>query len=214
MEGRRAERKPLAGSIKVAPAGAADIAEGIAVLARGMRDNPLHVAAFGDDPDLRRRRIERIFDGLFSHLGGQRPICARLDGRIVGFTGDIRPGACRPSVAQRLRMLPALASLGPRSAGTTLRWIGEWAKHDPDRPHSHYGPFGVEPDLQGRGIGSRILAAYCERLDRAGEHAYLETDKPENVRLYARFGFEVIGEADVIGVPNWFMWRAARAAET
>lgn len=209
----RAESESLTGAVEVAPAGAADIAEGIAVLARGMRDNPLHVAAFGDDPDLRRRRIQRIFEGLFSQLGGQRPICARLDGRIVGFTGDIRPGACRPSVGQRLRMLPALASLGPRSALTTLRWIGEWAKHDPERPHSHYGPFGVDADLQGRGIGSRILTAYCERLDQAGEPAYLETDKPENVRLYERFGFEVTGEAEVIGVPNWFMWREARRLE-
>jgi hypothetical protein len=35
----------------------------------------------------------------------------------------------------------------------------------------------------------------------------LETDKPENVRLYERFGFEVRCHAFVLGVQNWFMWR-------
>jgi len=29
----------------------------------------------------------------------------------------------------------------------------------------------------------------------------------QNVRLYERFGFVVEGEADVIGVKNWFMTR-------
>ena len=47
------------------------------------------------------------------------------------------------------------------------------------------------------------------RLDAAGEDSYLETDKPENVALYSRFGFEVIDQAEVLGVANWFMWRRA-----
>ncbi len=85
------------------------------------------------------------------------------------------------------------------------------ARMDPGRPHSHFGPFGVDPSLQGRGVGSLVLAEYTRRLDERREDAYLETDKPENVRLYKRFGFEVTGEADVIGVPNWFMWRDKRA---
>jgi hypothetical protein len=42
---------------------------------------------------------------------------------------------------------------------------------------------------------------------RRGEHAYLETAEPENVRFYDRFGFEVVGAEEVIGVPNWYMLR-------
>ena len=52
-----------------------------------------------------------------------------------------------------------------------------------------------------------LLADYCRRLDRRGLLSYLETDKPENVRLYKRFGYEVIADDDVIGVVNWFMMR-------
>src|SRR3546814_15633113 len=35
----------------------------------------------------------------------------------------------------------------------------------------------------------------------------LETDKPGNVRLYRRGGFEVVAEQPMLGVTNWFMQR-------
>lgn len=38
---------------------------------------------------------------------------------------------------------------------------------------------------------------------------YLETDKAVNVTLYERFSFVVIGQEEVLGVPNWFMRRPA-----
>jgi hypothetical protein len=44
-------------------------------------------------------------------------------------------------------------------------------------------------------------------LDEQRLDGYLETDKRENVLLYERFGYRVIAEASVIGVPNWFMLR-------
>ncbi len=85
-----------------------------------------------------------------------------------------------------------------------------WAKLDPKQPHWHFGPFAVLPERQGQGIGSQLLTYFCEHVDRLGAAAYLETDKPENVRLYQRFGFEVTSEKPVLGVPNWFMWRSPR----
>jgi hypothetical protein len=43
---------------------------------------------------------------------------------------------------------------------------------------------------------------------------YLETDQAENVEFYRRFGFELTNEASVLGVPNFYMRRAARAGST
>jgi predicted N-acetyltransferase YhbS len=57
------------------------------------------------------------------------------------------------------------------------------------------------------GIGSKLMRVFCAKMDAAGEDAYLETDKPVNVRFYECFGFEVVTEQDVIGVTNWFMLR-------
>jgi predicted N-acetyltransferase YhbS len=85
--------------------------------------------------------------------------------------------------------------------------MGTWSKLDPKERHWHLGPLAVDAHLQGMGIGSKLMRVFCAKMDAAGEDAYLETDKPINVRFYERFGFEVVTEQDVIGVTNWFMLR-------
>jgi ribosomal protein S18 acetylase RimI-like enzyme len=67
----------------------------------------------------------------------------------------------------------------------------------------------VDVHLQGRGVGSAMLADFCARMDEQGAVAYLETDKSENVRFYERFAFSVVAESKVLGVPSWFMSRPA-----
>lgn len=192
----------------------ADHPAAVGVLARGMRDNPLHFAAFGDDAERRRRSLERMFTTLF-RVSTDRTAIGAFDGdALVGLTGIAPAGTCQPGVAERLRFLPGLARLGPRRAARVGSWLKTWADHDPDEPHSHLGPLAVDAQLQGRGIGTRILGEYCRRLDADGEVGYLETDKPENVRLYERVGFVVVGEAPVIGVTNWFMRREPDGAST
>jgi GNAT superfamily N-acetyltransferase len=184
-----------------------EIAAAVAVAARAMCTSPMSYAVLGEDHDRRYRHTHRLFERLYRLAGHQRPLVARLDGRIVASTNDLVRGACRPRTSDIVRTLPFLAATGPRSAIRAARWFNDWGRRDPDRPHAHFGPFGVEPKLQGKGIGSVVLREYTRRLDEAGEHSYLETEKPENVALYQRFGFEVIEEAEVLGVPNWFMWR-------
>jgi ribosomal protein S18 acetylase RimI-like enzyme len=188
-----------------------EVPAAVAVLARGMRDNPIHITAFGDDPDHRRHALERLFRALFDVMSAQTPICAVEGGEIVGVTGIAPPGGCRPSRGQRLRLTPTMLSFGPRASARVAKWFGAWAARDPDEPHSHLGPLAVDPPLQGRGIGSEIMREYTRRLDDSGELGYLETDRPENVPFYERHGFEVIGQEDVLNVPNWFMRRDATA---
>jgi GNAT superfamily N-acetyltransferase len=181
--------------------------EAVGVLARGMRDNPIHVAAFGPDPERRVRILFRMFGDLFRVLDGYEAVCATRAGAIVGVAGRAESGACTPTALQKLRLAPALLSLGLGTAVRSSRWMSAWSKRDPRTPHSHFGPFAVDSHLQGQGIGSVMLADYCAHVDEGGGPAYLETDKAENVRLYQRHGFELVDEADVLGMPNWFMSR-------
>jgi GNAT superfamily N-acetyltransferase len=183
--------------------------EAVGVLARGMRDNPIHVATFGPDPERRVRILFRMFGDLFRVLDGYDAVCARRAGAIVGVAGRAEGGACMPSAVQKLRLAPALLSLGLGTAVRSGRWMSAWNKRDPRTPHSHFGPFAVDSHLQGQGIGTVMLADYCAHIDARGGPAYLETDKAENVRLYQRHGFELVDEADVLGVRNWFMSRPA-----
>jgi ribosomal protein S18 acetylase RimI-like enzyme len=120
------------------------------------------------------------------------------------------PGECRPSAGQQLRILPRLLSSGPRTTSRTVRWLGAWAKHDSEERHWHLGPIAVDAGLQRRGIGSLLMEVFRAQMDAAGDEAHLETDKLVNLRFYERFGFEVVGEQDVLGVPNWFMRRAGK----
>ncbi len=186
----------------------AEIEEVLGVLSRGMRDNPLHDAAFGEDPERRRQRFRRLMSAAFSVKDFSHTLVARReDGVIVGVCGMMPPGNCLPDFGQRLRLLPTLLSVGPRVAGRTMRWMGVWEKQDPEERHWHLGPLAVDAHLQGMGVGSRLMQVFCAQMDAAREDAYLETDKPENARFYERFGFKVVGEQEVLGVTNYFMLR-------
>lgn len=176
------------------------------VAARGMRDNPIHVAAFGPDPDRRVVALERLFRALFAVVP-EPPRVALRAGFVVGLCGATPPGACRLPPAALARVAAAVARNGVGPLARALRWLEAWGARDPQAPHWHVGPVAVEGGLQGLGIGSRLLAELGSALDAAADDAWLETDKPENVVFYRRAGFEVAEEARVLGVPCWFMAR-------
>jgi GNAT superfamily N-acetyltransferase len=189
----------------VAPVDPQHLQTAALVAARGMRDNPLHVAAIGDDPQRRIDLMRRAFETVL-RFDGRSVIGAWQDDRLVGVAAYSAVDHCRPTARQRLALAPVVARAG-RSAGKVLRWQRAWALHDPGRPHSHLGPVAVDLEYQGRGIGTRLLAAYVAMLDDTGTIGYLKTDKQANVGFYKRSGFTVAAKANVIGVTNWFMMR-------
>ncbi len=197
--------------VEIVPLTRATADQWLGVTVRGMRDNPMHVAAIGPDPDQRERTLRRLFASL-----AQRPvyfnhsIAAIRDGEIVGVCGLVEPGQCAPSMSEKLRMVPTLVRIGPGVARRASSWLGEWAKLEPDTPHWHIGPVAVDAHLQGQGIGTTLMTACGNHLDVANGVGWLETDKEMNVRFYQKFGFEVAHEQDVLGVRNWFMIRRPR----
>ncbi len=179
----------------------------VGVISRGMRDNPTHVAALGEDPERREKRVRQIFSRVLPVIGHSLILARHPDGTILGVLGMAAPGRCQANALQRMQLTFGLLPLGPRALSRSLRWVSTWEKHDPEERHWHLGPVAVDAHLQGMGIGSKLMRVFCAKMDAAGEDAYLETDKLINVRFYERFGFEVVTEQDVIGVTNWFMLR-------
>jgi ribosomal protein S18 acetylase RimI-like enzyme len=102
-----------------------------------------------------------------------------------------------------------IQEFGPQRSLRISGWLATWSKHDPKDLHCHLGPIGIDPGAQGRGVGQRLMGLYCEDLDRTTTCGYLETDRPENVAFYQRFGFEVTREMPVLGTPNFLMRRPA-----
>jgi ribosomal protein S18 acetylase RimI-like enzyme len=175
------------------------------VLGAAFTSSPLERAVRGTIDERKRRGLVLAYTAT-CRLPGQVSV-ARSDGQIVGAIRWVESPRCQLRLRQKLAMAPiAIASFG-RNLPKAMTWVKAWSKRDPSEPHVHLGPIGVIPELQGRGIGSRMLSVYCEELDAREDVGYLETDKLQNVRLYARFGFEVEDEAVVLGVQNWFMRR-------
>lgn len=102
---------------------------------------------------------------------------------------------------------PALRVFGtrlPKALGT----LADIDKKHPSEPHWYLGMLGTDPDHQGRGVGSALLAPVLERCDHEGLPAYLESSKESNVPFYERHGFQVTDTHDFKGGPRmWLMWR-------
>jgi ribosomal protein S18 acetylase RimI-like enzyme len=162
------------------------------------------------DRELLSNRMALVFEALLKSSSGQ-VFVAKKDGEIVGVMRMLEWPQCQLSPSQRLRMLPLMVRSGGGFGALKrgLEYRGAWAKHDPKKPHYHLDPLGVSPDLQGKGIGSQMMEYYCSIVDSKKMDAYHETDRPENVGFYEKFGFEVIEKEDVLGFPNWYMWRSS-----
>ena len=179
------------------------------VLGDGMRDNPLHVRVFGDDPAAREQALVRLFTAAIARVGSRGFVeGAFVDNRLVAVCGRTPPGKCRFSFFEKMKALPAMLEGNPAAVvSRIMTWVNAWTKEDPDTPHWHLGPVAVLRPQQAKGIGGMLLKSFTAKMDEAKAAAYLETDKESNVGFYEREGFRVVGRKNVIDVPCWFMSR-------
>ena len=187
----------------------AELSAAAQLLARGMRDNPLHIQAFGPQAEHRRRALARFFEPVLHRAFNCGSVLGLVDADVlVGVYVETPPGRCKLGVVEKLKILPSIYFGNPLTTSMrVLNWAGEWSRRDPAQPHWHFGPVAVDAPLQGRGIGRTMLSDFCSRMDARKAVSYLETDKSVNVRFYEKFGFKVLAEAEVLGLPNWFMSR-------
>ena len=182
------------------------------VLTEAYRTNPMHLAVFGGTEPNQVRQNRAFFSGLLRLIEGTR-LVAFLEDSVVGYVQWVSYPGCRPSRDKVAAIMPPiLAQLADGVAPRLATWLRAWGTRDPDAPHSHFGPIAVSPVCQGTGMGRLLMQRYCAEVDLAAESGYLETDRPENVRFYARSGFEVVSEMELLGVRNWFMRRPSHAA--
>ncbi len=180
------------------------------VLADAMRDNPLHVQAFGADPTRRRRRLRRFIDPLVRHIQSHGTLLgAYSQGELIGVLGMMKPGCCRPSWLAALRFAGVIVTSNPPlGAWRIARWLAAWARNDPSESHLHIGPLAVVPACRRQGVGRRMMMHCCRHVDALAAAAWLETDLAINASFYETLGFATIRHEPVLGVPNWFMRRA------
>lgn len=120
------------------------------------------------------------------------------------------PGTWDLSLGEQLALLPSIARIvGLSRFATIARGLGEVEDARPPRPWWFLALLGTDPEAQGHGLASAVLAPVLARCDREGVPAVLDTCVERNLRFYARHGFSVRHEVTLPDGPRcWSMHRA------
>jgi GNAT superfamily N-acetyltransferase len=137
------------------------------------------------------------------HLPYRCTYVARMRDGSLGATVTLRPpGGVAISTLTLVRsgLVPFVWKHG-RDALKRLLWLKDTydaLEREAARgePHYHVHMMAVRPELQGKGLGSRLLEAVLERGSAAQPELpiVLTTHLPENIVFYRRAGFEVIDD--------------------
>ncbi|NDL59311.1 GNAT family N-acetyltransferase [Phytoactinopolyspora mesophila] len=116
-----------------------------------------------------------------------RTLLARASGLLTALVGDGRTAAIGKGLARIREVTPRV-------------------------PHAYLHFLAVDPGLQRRGLGRKVIVPGLRRAERAGLGVHLETTNTENLAFYQRLGFEVSESLRLSegGPTLWAMWRAPR----
>lgn len=183
-----------------------------AMLGRAFAENPVARACLDRASEAERlAKVTRLNVGLTrAALRAGEVEIVREGGVIAGAQLSFAPG--RWPLDLRAWLAMAWGALG-----TGWRGVERYALYDehvhplhPTGPCFYLWVLGVDPPLQGRGLGGAMLRALCARADRAGVPTYLETDKESSVRMYQAHGFEVERDITIAKLGDLRTWTMLR----
>jgi len=187
------------------------------VAARAFHNDPFF--EYLDPKGVRRARALALFwRSEIAALGeGAKILGARdPDGRLVGVSVWLPPGEYPLPVASQLRQMLGAGRamvLRPKAMVDGLRYILAIDKAHPKDELWYLLLLVVDPSVQRGGIGARLQQEGLDSADKDGLDCYLETQKPENLMYYRRFGYEVAEELHPVrgGPPLWTMRRPCKS---
>ncbi|MDQ3398081.1 MAG: GNAT family N-acetyltransferase [Deinococcota bacterium] len=190
------------------------IGEATGVLLRSFH-SALQFVAVCPNP-AKRLRLLRIFFGVAVRdaLAHGHIDVASGHGRVAGVAVWLPPGHVVMTPARQARAALPMSRIGffaPRALSRLARLGTVLDAAHPGEPHWYLSALAVDTTVQGQRVGSQLLRDGLARAEATRYGCYLETMLERNVRLYRRFGFEVVREEQGLvpgGPPFWFMWRA------
>ncbi|MXQ13623.1 GNAT family N-acetyltransferase [Microvirga makkahensis] len=181
----------------------------VQVQTAGINDQPRLIAtmslAFSTDPAVRWLYPEpesylANFPQFVTAFGGRAFECG-----TAHFIGDVQAAALwlPPGVKPNEETLSSLFERSvPEPRQEVLFAVFEqMGKYHPHEPHWYLPLIGVDPVQQRRGYGSILLEHVLKTCDQDGIPAYLESSNLENIPLYQRHSFEVLGTIQVGNCP-------------
>ena len=182
-----------------------DVEQVSVTLSRAFFDDPV-IAWIVPDPGRRRMVLPGMFRTFASAFVRHNESLVTSDGAGAALWAP--PGV--PAVAdhEAERFGRELEKVTGADAPRLFAVDELMAAHHPQAPCYHLQLVGVDPERQGRGVGSALLTPVLDRCDRDGVPAYLEATSLRNRRLYERHGFQTREVLQIPGGPAmWAMWR-------
>ena len=166
------------------------------------------------DPEVRLEALAWYYGALVPRFGfrqGRVWVAGDGAGQAVWLTDDVTVGFWAGVQAGGLAFLPRFGLPAFRRLLRLEATIEALREACAPPGHQYLLLLGVDPALQGRGVGARLMAPGLDAADRAGRPCYLETSTESNLGYYRAHGFEVVGERRVPDGPlQWGMARPPR----
>lgn len=198
-------------AVIIAPASHADIERATACGAEAFAADPLMHYFFGASPHGVRAATADFFSLLMRvRLAlGMPALVAREGDEIVGLVMgyDTAPPEWPGDLTREWEAFEAgIPGVGDRFEA----YEGIADAHRPGSPHHYLGVIGVDPRVQGRGVGRELLDAFCalSAADPRSHGVYLETGNPASLAFYLRNGFVLCGEGPLDSGRLWCVFRA------
>ena len=187
-----------------------DLDEAVDVLCEAFYDYPVMRYLVGDaGPDYDRQ--VRLLVEFFTRarlLRHDLIWAVRSSGRMIGIANIVRPDTTSPPELDEARRR-LWAELGDRVRRKYETFGEATAEFGTSELHYHLSMIGVVPAYAGQGIGRQLLDGLhsLSVADADSVGVSLTTEDPRNVALYERFGYEVVGHANVGDLRTWGFFR-------
>jgi ribosomal protein S18 acetylase RimI-like enzyme len=191
-----------------------DLPKASSILGRAFGNYPLfeHVLP---DPASRIDRLTHLCRFLL-RLGMSKGMVIApsdaLEGVSIWLPSERLPSSTMEAV--RAGVLKLLLHVDMRAIGRFIE-IGKFKSRK--RAEIVGGPYwlcdmiGVDPLLQGRGVGRHMIEAQLNHFDKAKMPCYLETSEARNIAYYQKYGFDPIHHYNIHNVPVFCLERKPSA---
>jgi ribosomal protein S18 acetylase RimI-like enzyme len=181
-------------SLKITKLSDGEVEEAGQTLARAFQDDPPFVHFV---PGARQR--VKVLPSFFSRFARYGMLSGEVHGTadrrgIAIWLSEEQPSSTRAKLAG-LDQLPVIfGEVGFRRLSTFLAFM-EKLHHDlMGTTHWYLAFIGVDPNCQGKGVGSALLKPTLDRAQAEGLPCYLETFLAKNVSFYRKNGFKLRSE--------------------
>jgi GNAT superfamily N-acetyltransferase len=182
----------------VTVAGDADVDHAIATLVLAFGTDPVARWIY-DDPDHYLRHTPRLFRALGTSSFAAGAAQRTTDGRGVALW--LPPGVHGEGEPLDAIITETIAAQKRADVGAAFERTEQYR---PTEDHWYLSLIGVEALHRSKGCGAALLEHGLRQCDREHQPVYLWSSNPQNISLYARHGFELIGTIQVGSSPPIF----------